>query len=42
MEENFNPTIELFSGFGMEEYNINMEELFGDVLPKKAKRGNLL
>ena len=41
VEENFNPTIELFSGFGMEEYNINMEELFGDVLPKKAKKRKL-
>lgn len=38
VEEKFNPTIELFSGFGMEEYNIDMEDLFGDVMPKKTKK----
>lgn len=30
VEDNYNSTIELFSGFGMEEYNINMEDIFGD------------
>jgi len=38
VEETFNSTIELFSGFGMEEYNIDIENLFGDVLPKKTKK----
>lgn len=38
VEENFNSTVELFSGFGMEEYNINIEDLFGDILPKKTKK----
>ena len=41
MEENFNPTIELFSGYGIEEYNINMEDIFGDFLPKKTKKRKL-
>lgn len=38
VEDNYNSTIELFSGFGMEEYNINMEDIFGDFLPKKTKK----
>lgn len=41
VEENFNPTIELFSGYGIEEYNINMEDIFGDFLPKKTKKRKL-
>ena len=38
VEETFNSTIELFSGFGIEEYNIDMQDLFGDILPKKTKK----
>lgn len=38
VEDNHNSTIELFSGLGMEEYNINMEDIFGDFLPKKTKK----
>lgn len=38
VEDNYNSTVELFSGFGMEEYNINMEDIFGDFLPKKTKK----
>ncbi|TCS89647.1 ATP-dependent HslUV protease ATP-binding subunit HslU [Keratinibaculum paraultunense] len=38
VEDNYNSTIELFSTFGIEEYNINMEDIFGDFLPKKTKK----
>lgn len=41
VEENFNPTVELFSGYGMEEFNINFEDIFGDLLPKKTKKRKL-
>ena len=34
VEDTYNPTIELFSGVGMEEYNINIGDIFGDLLPK--------
>ncbi|SHD77004.1 ATP-dependent protease ATPase subunit HslU [Schnuerera ultunensis] len=38
VEDSYNSTVELFSGLGMEEYNINMEDIFGDLLPKKTKK----
>ncbi len=38
VEDDYNSTIELFSAFGIEEYNINMEDIFGDFLPKKTKK----
>lgn len=33
-----NSTIGLFSGLGMEEFNISMGDIFGDMLPKKHKK----
>ncbi|MBZ2173884.1 ATP-dependent protease ATPase subunit HslU [Schnuerera sp. xch1] len=38
IEDNHNSTVELFSGLGIEEYNINMSDMFGDLLPKKTKK----
>ncbi len=38
VEDNHNSTVEFFNGLGMEEYNINMGDLFGDFLPKKTKK----
>lgn len=38
VEDNYNSTVELFSGLGMEEYNIDMGDIFGDLLPKKTKK----
>lgn len=38
VEENSNSTVEYFSGLGMEEFNINMGDMFGDFLPKKVKK----
>ena len=38
VEENSNSTVEYFSGLGMEEFNINMSDMFGDFLPKKVKK----
>ncbi|WP_414713611.1 ATP-dependent protease ATPase subunit HslU [Schnuerera sp.] len=38
VEDNYNSTVELFSGLGIEEYNINMGDIFGDLLPKKTKK----
>lgn len=38
VEDTHNSTVELFSGLGMEEYNINMGDIFGDILPKKTKK----
>ena len=38
VEDNYNPTVELFSGLGIEEYNIDMGDIFGDLLPKKTKK----
>lgn len=38
VEDSYNSTVELFSGLGMEEYNINMGDIFGDLLPKKTKK----
>ena len=38
MEDKHTPTVGLFSGLGMEEYNIDMGDIFGDLLPKKTKK----
>lgn len=38
VEEASNSTLELFDGTGMEEFNINMGDIFGDFLPKKKKK----
>lgn len=38
VEDNYSSTVELFSGLGIEEYNINMGDIFGDLLPKKTKK----
>lgn len=38
VEESINSTVEFFSGMGMEEYNINMNDILGDFIPKKKKK----
>ncbi|RKD34427.1 ATP-dependent protease ATPase subunit HslU [Thermohalobacter berrensis] len=38
VEENRNSTIEMFSGIGTEELNINMNDILGGILPKKTKK----
>lgn len=38
VEEASNSTLELFDGTGMEEFNINMGDILGDLLPKKKKK----
>ncbi|NLX61696.1 MAG: ATP-dependent protease ATPase subunit HslU [Tissierellia bacterium] len=38
VDDSYNSTIGLFSGLGMEEFNINMGDIFGDILPKKKKK----
>lgn len=38
VEENLNSTVEYFSGLGMEEFNINVGDMFGEFLPKKTKK----
>ena len=38
VEENGRSTIELFSGTGNEEMNINVNDLLGGILPKKTKK----
>lgn len=38
IEENFNSTVELFSGHGLEEFNFNLENIFGDFLPRKTQK----
>lgn len=38
VEDTHNSSVGLFSGIGMEEFNINMGDLFGDLLPKKFKK----
>ena len=38
VEENLNSTVEYFSGLGMEEFNINVSDMFGEFLPKKTKK----
>ncbi|AOT68289.1 ATP-dependent protease ATPase subunit HslU [Geosporobacter ferrireducens] len=41
VEENGRSTIELFSGTGNEEMNINVNDLLGGILPKKTKKRKL-
>lgn len=38
VEDNTPPMLEVFSGSGMEEMGINMQDIFGGLLPKKKKR----
>lgn len=38
VEETPNSTVEYFSGLGMEEFNINIGDIFGELLPKKTKK----
>jgi len=38
VEDNHNSTIGLFGGLGIEEFNINLGDFFGDMLPKKYKK----
>ncbi len=38
VEESPNSSIGFFSGLGMEELNINMNDVFGDLVPKKTKK----
>ena len=38
VEDNHNSTIGLFGGLGIEEFNINLGDFFGDILPKKYKK----
>ncbi len=38
VEDNYNSTVEFFNGLGIEEYNINMGDIFGDFLPRKTKK----
>lgn len=41
VEDNHNSTIGLFGGLGLEELNINLGDMFGDMLPKKLKKKKL-
>jgi ATP-dependent HslUV protease ATP-binding subunit HslU len=38
VEDNKNSTLEMFSGYGVEEFSINVEDIFGGILPKKIKK----
>ncbi|MBW4828673.1 MAG: ATP-dependent protease ATPase subunit HslU [Clostridiaceae bacterium] len=38
VEENLNSTVEYFSGLGMEEFNINIGDMFGEFLPKRTRK----
>ena len=38
VEDRSNSSLEMFSGLGMEEYNINMGDILGDMIPKKTKK----
>jgi ATP-dependent HslUV protease ATP-binding subunit HslU len=42
VEESAFPTVEVFSGQGVEEMGINLQDLFGSVLPRRRKRRRLL
>jgi|SRR5579871_3186775 len=37
-EESALPTVEVFSGQGVEEMGINLQDLFGNILPRRRKR----
>jgi len=41
VEDNTPPTLEIFSGSGMEEMGINFQDIFGGFLPKKKKKRRL-
>ena len=38
VEETATPTVEVFSGQGVEEMGVNIQDLFGSLLPKRRKR----
>lgn len=38
VEDNHNSAIGFFGGLGIEEFNINLGDIFGDLLPKKYKK----
>ncbi|HKX17532.1 MAG TPA: ATP-dependent protease ATPase subunit HslU [bacterium] len=38
VEETATPTVEVFSGQGVEEMGVNLQDLFGSLLPKRRKR----
>ncbi len=38
VEDNHNSAIGFFGGLGLEEFNINLGDIFGDLLPKKYKK----
>lgn len=38
VEDNASPMVEIFSGSGVEEMGINLQDMFGSFLPKKKKR----
>ncbi|MBS4024753.1 MAG: ATP-dependent protease ATPase subunit HslU [Clostridia bacterium] len=41
VEEQASPTLEVFSGTGMEEMGINFQKMFGNIFPKKKKKRKL-
>ena len=38
VEETSTPTVEVFSGQGVEEMGVNLQDLFGTILPRRRKR----
>lgn len=38
VEETKNQTVEMFNGLGLEEFHINMGDIFGGIIPKKKKK----
>jgi ATP-dependent HslUV protease ATP-binding subunit HslU len=42
VEESALPTVEVFSGQGVEEMGINLQDLFGNMLPRRRKRRRML
>ncbi len=38
LEESLNSTVEFFSELGIEEFNINMNDILEDIIPKKKKK----
>lgn len=41
VQDNTSPTLEIFSGAGMEEMGINFQDMLGGLLPKKSKKKKL-
>ncbi|KUO52297.1 MAG: Clp protease [Desulfitibacter sp. BRH_c19] len=41
VQDNASPTLEIFSGSGMEEMGINFQDMLGGILPKKNKKKRL-